>query len=90
MDILASSILTAIIVIVAIIMMNKEKHTEYSEPYHTMYIDHQHKMIQLTIKGKIDQDKKRTIELDLQAYVDDGYKVLVLDDTFNLRIETEE
>ncbi|OFV21561.1 hypothetical protein [Staphylococcus sp. HMSC14C01] len=90
MDILASSILTAIIVIVAIIITNKEKHTGYSETYHTMYIDHQHKIIQLTIKGEIDQDKKRTIEQDLQAYIDDGYKVLVLDDTFTLRIETNE
>lgn len=89
MDILVLSILMAIIIIVAITIMNKEKHTDYSEPYHTVFIDHQRKMIQLTIQGKIDQNKERTIKQYFQDYVDDGYKLMVFDDTFTLRIETK-
>ncbi len=74
----------------AISRINELKELVQFKSYNTMYIDHQHKLVQMTLKGKASPEQKEQVEITMQSYIDDGYKVLVLDDTFTLRIETNE
>lgn len=91
---LTLTILTVIVAINNLVLRKQlnhmKKQPKCSEPYNTMYIDHQHKLVQMTLKGKVSPEQKEQVEIAMQSYIDDGYKVQVLDDTFNLRIETKE
>lgn len=74
----------------AISRINELEELVQFKPYNTMHIDHQHKMVHLTVSGKLNQEQKDILERNYQSYVDDGYRVTVFDDTFTLRIETKE
>lgn len=92
--VIAMIVLLVISIVLAISTTKKTEQIEYlinkqQEPYNTMYIDHQHKLIQMKIKGKVSEEQVESIESTMQSYIDDGYKVLVFDDSFSLRIETD-